>query len=726
MTSPAEKAPEPSAPGSALEPGRNVWRVSEAARVAVLIDAANYFGALRAAMLEARQSIQIIGWDVDSRTRLVGPTGEVTDGMPLEFGDFLDALAAKRPELSIRILLWDYSVFFATEREPLPTLTLRWKRPPQIDLCLDDSVPSGASHHQKIVVIDDSLAFAGGLDITIRRWDDSRHLAAHPFRIDPAGKPYAPFHDVQMMLDGAAARDIADLARSRWETATCEMPAAEPAAAAPWPHDVPVDLAHVTVGIARTMPASSDGDADGAAGEIREAETLFIDMIAAARHTLYIESQYLTYLPVAEAIARRLIDVPELETVLVSPRSYHGSFERQAMLTGRCDFVRALERANAGDRCIVVAPRAMDGPEPIDISIHSKVMIVDDCQLRIGSANICNRSMGTDSECDLVVGAQDAAGRQAIVTIRNRLLGEHCGVSQGAFASALEQHGSVIAATRALGVVTGKLAVIDGETDADETALPLVQAVADPARPLSRLLPPVGAYMRSATAWLGRHGALVFCVALLVSLTCLSAAWAWTPLVEDGGMATIQDWMSSSGSFWNLLAVIGVFVVAGFVAVPVMALIIATTALYGIWPGLGYAAVGAMASALSVYLLGRQLGHPVLRRFLGPRLNRISERLSEQGILAVTLIRLLPVAPFSMVNLVAGALRVKPLDYAIGTFLGLLPGFAVMGLVGQQVIEVIREPSAGGIGMLVGLLALSVVLSVFLQMGIKAFRKSPS
>lgn len=720
MKPPAAKPADVTA-ACTLRPGGNVWRVSEAARVAVLIDAASYFGALRAAMLLARQSIEIIGWDVDSRTPLVGPSGEVTDGLPLAFGDFLDALAAARPDLCIRILLWDYSVFFATEREPLPTLTLRWKRPPQIDLCLDDSVPSGSSHHQKIVVVDGSLAFAGGLDITIRRWDDCRHLATHPFRRDPAGKPYAPFHDVQMMLDGPAAGALAKLAHARWQKATCELPTTIPATPAPWPPDVPVDLANVSVGIARTLPP--DG-VDGA--EIREAEQLFLDMIGAARKTLYIESQYLTYVPVAEAIARRLREAPDLEAVLVCPRSYHGSFERQAMLTGRADFVHALEEAKASERCIVVAPRAMDGPEPIDISIHSKVMIVDDCQLRIGSANLCNRSMATDSECDLVVSPLDDAGRQSVISIRNRLLGEHCGVSEDAFASAHRQHGSVIAALRATGAASGKLLVIDGNTDARESALPLIQAVADPAQPLTRLLSPIGAGMSGASAWLGRHGTLVFCATLVASLTCLSAAWAWTPLVEDGGMAEIRDWMASSGSISNLLVVIAVFVLAGFVAVPVVALIIAATALYGIWPGLGYAAAGAMASALSVYLLGRQLGHPLLRRLLGPRLNRISERLGEQGILAVTLVRLLPIAPFSMVNLVAGALRVKPLDYVIGSFLGLLPGFAIMGLVGRQVIEVIRDPSAGGIGLLAGLLALSLVLSVFLQMGIKAFRKTPS
>ncbi|WP_374367962.1 VTT domain-containing protein [Dongia sp.] len=704
-----------------LRSGENVWRESEAARVAVLIDAASYFGALRAAMLEAKTSIQIVGWDVDSRTPLVGPEGEAQDGLPVALGDFLDALAAAKPWLTIRILLWDYSVFFATEREPLPTLALRWKRPPQIDLCLDDSVPSGSSHHQKIVTIDDSLAFVGGLDLTIRRWDDSRHVSEHFFRVDPAGKPYAPFHDVQMMLDGPAAGELADLVRKRWQAATCEQPEAARGPAAPWPADVATDLAHVKVGIARTEPAETADDPG-----IREAERLFLDMIGAAEKTLYIESQYLTYLPVAEAIAGRLRADPDFEAVLICPLSYHGQFERQAMLAGRAQFVDILEQAGARDRCIVAAPRAIDGREPIDISIHSKVMIVDDRYLRIGSANLCNRSMGTDTECDVVMISEDADNAAAIARIRNNLLAEHCGVTQEAFTIAQKKHGSIVAAMRALTRDSGKLMEIDRQDDEKQSTLPIMLAVADPAQPLPALLPPVRKHMQTASTWLAQHSTLVFCATLLIGLTCLSAAWAWSPLVEDQGIAEIETWIATRGNAWNLMAVVTVFVLAGFIAFPIVVLIVATTAIYGIWPGLGYAALGAMSSALATYCIGRWVGHPLLRRFLGPRLNRVSEKLTERGILAVTIIRLLPVAPYTLVNLVSGALRVSPIDYTIGTFLGLLPGFAIMGLVGQQVIDVIRDPSPGGIGLLALLLMLSVGLSLLLQMGISAIRKNSS
>lgn len=718
-----------------LQPGSNVWRVAQAERAAILVDAANYFGALRAAMLSAERSIHIVGWDVDSRTNLVGESCRAEDGYPLQLGDFLDALAAAKPWLSIRILLWDYSVFFAAEREALPILALRWKRPPQIDLCLDDTVPNGSSHHQKIVVIDDSLAFSGGLDLTIRRWDNCCHDCVHPHRVDPAGKPYAPFHDVQILVDGQAARALAELVRDRWEAASGE--ALEPLEAnkAAWPACVTPHFRRVQIGVARTMPPDelpvTEPESPLTPDGIREVERLFLDMVEAAEETLYVESQYLTYVPVAEAIAERLRQQPRLEVILVTPRSYHGHFERQAMLSGRARFIAALEAAEAPDRWIVMAPQAIGpeatGPEAgIEISVHSKVMIVDRRYVRIGSANLCNRSMGTDSECDLVVVADGNENAEAASAIRDQLIAEHAGIETADLADAVRRQGSLVAALRSLCTATGKLVEIDGKSDAETTVLPIVQALADPPEPLAYQLPPARHYIHAVAGWLATHSVLVFFTVLLISLTCLSAAWAWSPLTEESGISDIKDWIAARGSHWNLLAVVAVFVLAGFVAFPVVALIIATTALYGAWPGIAYAAAGAMSSAMATYLIGRWVGHPLLRRLLGPRLNRVTQGFVERGILAVTVIRLLPVAPYTMVNLVAGAMRVSPLDYAIGTFLGLLPGFAIMGLVGQQVVEVIRDPTPFGISLLVGLLLLAIAVSFLLQLGISALRKKPS
>src|SRR5262245_35082417 len=196
-----------------LQPGRNVWRVERAPRAAVLVDAAACFGAVRQAFLKARRTIFIVGWDIHSRTRLVGEEGKADDGYPEALSDFLSALVRERPELSVCLLLWDYSVLYAMEREPFPTLALQWSTPRQVRFCLDGAVPIGSAQHQKLIVVDDAIAFTGGLDLTIRRWDTSAHRIGDRHRVDPTGRPYRPFHDVHALVDGAAARALADLVR---------------------------------------------------------------------------------------------------------------------------------------------------------------------------------------------------------------------------------------------------------------------------------------------------------------------------------------------------------------------------------------------------------------------------------------------------------------------------------------------------------------------------------
>jgi phosphatidylserine/phosphatidylglycerophosphate/cardiolipin synthase-like enzyme len=228
-------------------------------------------------MLNARRSIHIIGWDIDSRTPLVGERGRSEDDLPPTLAAFLTALVRRNPDLSIRLLLWDYSVLYALERELLPVLHLRWSTPPQVELCLDDTVPFGSSHHQKLVIVDDAVAFAGGLDLAIRRWD-TRHIPVDPLRKDPYGELYPPFHDVQLMVDRPAAAHLAELADDRWARATGEMlPRPSPPEHDPWPHELVPDLRDALIGIARTVPAFQ------CEPEVREVEALYLDMIGAAR-----------------------------------------------------------------------------------------------------------------------------------------------------------------------------------------------------------------------------------------------------------------------------------------------------------------------------------------------------------------------------------------------------------------------------------------------------------
>src|SRR5262245_56226897 len=127
-----------------LRPDRNVWRIERARRAAVLVDAASFFEAVRLACLKAQRSILVVGWDIDSRTRLVGESGAANDGYPAGFADFLNELVQQRPALRVDLLLWDYSLLYAGERELLPRLSLGWRTADRITLCLDHSVPLGS------------------------------------------------------------------------------------------------------------------------------------------------------------------------------------------------------------------------------------------------------------------------------------------------------------------------------------------------------------------------------------------------------------------------------------------------------------------------------------------------------------------------------------------------------------------------------------------------------
>ncbi len=205
---------------SVLVPGDTIWRKCDAGRVAVLNDAAEYFGALREALLLAERQVFIIGWDIHSETPLVGPSGVADDGLPDTLGPFLKALVEQKDNLDINILVWDFAALYARERERHSARKLA-SPTNRVHICLDSSLPLGSAQHQKFVVIDNSLAFVGGLDLTIRRWDTSEHTLHHSFRKDPAGIAYPPFHDVQCMVDGAAARALGELAIRRWNAAGC-------------------------------------------------------------------------------------------------------------------------------------------------------------------------------------------------------------------------------------------------------------------------------------------------------------------------------------------------------------------------------------------------------------------------------------------------------------------------------------------------------------------------
>jgi phosphatidylserine/phosphatidylglycerophosphate/cardiolipin synthase-like enzyme len=404
-----------------LQTGRNCWRIERAQRAALIVDAADYFRLARQAMLKARSQILLIGWDFDTRIDL--DTDEA-DEAPTELGAFITWLPKKTPGLQVHILKWDVGAIKLLGRGTTIFRLARWAASDNIHFKLDGVHPVGASHHHKIVVIDDRLAFCGGIDMAADRWDTREHRDKDPGRRRPTTRRrYDPWHDATMALDGPAAKALGDHARHRWKMAG-GTPLRAPATRQPiWPKALKPMFREVDVAISRTRGAAPGQK------PIREIEALFCDQIARARRFIYAENQYFASRKVGEAILKRLGEKDCPEIVIINPESGQGWLDDTVMGPARARLLRAIAEADRNGRFRIYSPLTKGGE---GIYVHAKILIVDGELLRVGSANFNNRSMGLDSECDVTIDAALPANRAAtagIGAVLDDLLAEHLGAT---------------------------------------------------------------------------------------------------------------------------------------------------------------------------------------------------------------------------------------------------------------------------------------------------------
>jgi len=425
-----------------LEPGRNCWRIARADRAALVVDAADYFRLARQAMLNARSQILLIGWDFDTRIFL---DHSVDDGAPAKLGPFVSWLARNRPDLKIHILKWDLGAVKLLGRGTTLFRLARWARNKRIFFKLDGAHPFGASHHQKILVIDDAIAFCGGIDMTASRWDTRDHADRDKKRKRPTTRRrYGPWHDATMAVGGAAARALGELARERWRAAGGSLIHPPQAQGDPWPDDLKPQFSDVDVAIARTRGAYDGKEA------VREIEALFVDLIAGARRFVYAENQFFASRVIAKAILARLAEPEGPEFVLVNPRQSDGWVEDKVMSPARARLMRLIAKADRHGRFRIYTPVTRGGE---NIYVHSKIIVVDDEVLRVGSANMNNRSMGLDSECDLLIDSrtgQNKGAGKAVAAIRAGLIAEHLDVTAAQVDAELEATGSLVKTIEAL------------------------------------------------------------------------------------------------------------------------------------------------------------------------------------------------------------------------------------------------------------------------------------
>lgn len=403
-------------------------------RASVLIDGSQYFEILCETFEKAEKQIVIAGWDIDSQVALRRfPDQAMTEQFRLY--NFLRSLIQKKPHLKVSILCWNYSWALSHERELWP-----WLRPsswgPNIEFRYDKMHPAMGSHHEKVVVVDDRLAFVGGIDLCEGRWDDSRHDPGNHLRRDRKGKPYRPFHDLVWMVEGEIVEVVSRHLQKRWKIATNRVLECQKGDHSLWPDQISPDFKNAEMSMAITEPKSSRGKA------IRDHFRITMQWIREAQKLIFIENQYVTSKAVIKALVRRLQEVNGPEVIIIGPKKPFSWSDAKTMGYLQFRAFKKLRKFDLYDRLRIRYPRVQPG-EQHSLYVHSKLLLVDDKKMKIGSTNLNNRSMSLDRECDLVLEAQDEKTALGIKNFRHRLLGEHFNLSPQEVADQESQAGSL-------------------------------------------------------------------------------------------------------------------------------------------------------------------------------------------------------------------------------------------------------------------------------------------
>jgi phosphatidylserine/phosphatidylglycerophosphate/cardiolipin synthase-like enzyme len=348
----------PPRPGNALE---------------VLIDGADALRAMAVAMAQAQSHVHLTGWHITADFALT------RDAKPTILRRLLAEVAARVP---VRVLVWAGA--------PLPVLR-PWRGDvrkvreelvagTRVHCALDSRERPMHCHHEKTIVIDDRLAFVGGIDLTnfkADRWDTQKH--------PPRGA--VGWHDVAARIEGPAVHDVAENFSMRWQAITGER---LPPVVAPSP------LGDVELQVVRTVPDGMYPQLP--VGDFRILES-YLRGLRAAQRFIYLENQFLWSPEILAVLREKLTRPPtsDFRLVLVLPaKPDTGSDDTRGQLG------TLVQADGDGGRLLACTLYAIGGDKDWPIYVHAKVGIVDDAWMTIGSANLNEHSLFNDTEMNVV------------------------------------------------------------------------------------------------------------------------------------------------------------------------------------------------------------------------------------------------------------------------------------------------------------------------------------
>ena len=201
--------------------------------------------------------------------------------------------------------------------------------------------------------------------------------------------------------------------------------------------------------------------------------------------------------------------------------------------------------------------------------------------------------------------------------------------------------------------------------------------------------------------------------AVLLGASLMALLWRWSPLnqwLNMDALLAAADLIRESSLTTPI--VLAIYVVGSCVMFPITLMILATALSFGPYAGFALAFTGSLLGGLASYLMGRWLGRDAVRKLAGDRVNRISRKIARRGWLAIAVVRVVPIAPYTIVNMVAGATHISARSFLIGTAVGMGPGIMAIMMFEGGLEQVIRDP--GWMTLLLALLAICGAVLVFI------------
>lgn len=371
------------------------WSARTAVRggnsVEVLVDGSSALAEMEEAIRAAQRSVHIAGWHASPDFRLTREPG----ALPLR-----DLLAEVSERVPVRLLLWAGPPLplFQPTRAMVEKARDEFSRDSRVRCVLDKRERTMHCHHEKVIVVDDVVAFVGGIDLTALQGD--RHD-------QPEHPPHRPlgWHDTATRLRGPIVADVARHFTQRWgEVAGEQLP--RPVEPAP--------VGDVEAQLLRTVPEGTYGFAPKGEFTVLEA---YLRALRSAEHLVYLENQFLWSPEVVDVLAEKLARPPhdDFRVLLLLPAKPNNGAD-----TTRGQLGRLLEADQGSGRLLATTISALDDAGSAPVYVHAKVGIVDDRWLTVGSANLNEHSLFNDTEVNVLV-----HDRELVRETRLRLWSEH-------------------------------------------------------------------------------------------------------------------------------------------------------------------------------------------------------------------------------------------------------------------------------------------------------------